>query len=331
MAQTTHLSVQDTQEPTLWRRVSGSASIGSLAGIAVFVLVFIFFSVRAPGFLSVNNLVRSLLMPASIAAVIALGMMVVMTGGGIDLSVSATAGLSALLAAVAAARLDVGLPLMLLIAMLGGLLVGALNGVFVAYIGVSPFVVTLSVVFLAEGLQFLVTLMTISGTYLMLPRDVTRLATKPWFLLGLCALVSVTTYILLDRTIYGRYIRAVGQNLEVARFSGIPVRFYTWLTYAICGVLASIAGLMLTSVEGMARTGSGESYLIDAFLVPILGQSIFGRFSVQGTLFGALFMYMIIDGLFILGTPPESVRIVKGALLLAVILVSGLQKMRSSQ
>lgn len=308
----------------------GGISIGLIAGLVVFLAVFVFFALRAPGFLTSVNLIRSLLMPASIAAVIAIGMTVVMSGGGIDLSVSAIAGLSALLAAVASAQLDVGMPLMLLVAIATGMLMGALNGAFVAYIGISPFVVTLSMVFLANGLQFLVTLVTISGTYLMLPREIIQLASQPAFLLGLCIVTATIIFIIMDRTVHGRYIRSVGENLTAARFSGVRVRFYTWLTYVMSGALAAIGGVMLTSVEGLARTGSGESYLIDAFLLPILGHSIFGRFSVEGTIFGALFMYMIADGLFILGTTPEYVRIVKGGLLLAVILVSGLQKIRSN-
>lgn len=307
-----------------------NSSVGLIAGLVVFAAVFIFFSIRAPGFLTPVNLVRSILMPASIAAVIALGMTVVMSGGGIDLSVSAIAGLSALFGAVAASELGLSIPLMILVAILCGLLMGAINGAFVAYIGISPFVATLSMVYLANGLQFLVTLVTISGTYLMLPRQIIQLASNPWFLLGGCILAAVIVYILLDHTTHGRYIRSMGQNLKVASFSGINVRLYTWLTYVIAGGLSAVGGVMLTSVEGMARTGSGESYLIDAFLLPILGNSVFGRFSVEGTLFGALFMYMIADGMFILGTTPEYVRIIKGALLLAVILVSGIQKMRAN-
>lgn len=327
---TTPVTIGEAGQSTIKQRLTQGNTLSTLAGLVVFALVFLFFALRAPGFLSGVNLVRSLLMPASIAAVIALGMTVVMAGGSIDLSVSAIAGTAALLGAVAGARLGLSFPLTVIIAILGGMLIGAINGVFVAYLGVSPFVVTLSMVFLARGLQFLITLVTISGTYIMLPRSVTRLGGQPLFLLGICAAVAVLIYILLDHTTHGRYIRALGQNLKVAEYSGVRTRLYTWLIFVISGALSAIGGVMLTSVEGMVRTGSGEGYLIDAFLLPILGQSILGRFSVEGTLFGALFMYMIIDGLFILGASPEVVRIVKGGLLLAVILFSGLQKLRQS-
>lgn len=305
-------------------------NLSTLAGLAVFAAVFAFFAWKAPGFLTYGNLVRSIMMPASIAATIALGMTLVMTGAGIDLSVAAVAGLSALLAATVSARLGLSLPLMFIVAMIGGGLMGAVNGAFVAALGVSPFVVTLSMVFLARGLQFLIALTMVSGTYLMLPRDVTRLGSTPAFLIGTCVVVAVLLYVLMDHTVFGRYLRAVGKNLAVARLSGIPVRLITWSSYVLCGAMAAIGGVLLTSQEGMARVGSGESYLIDAFLLPILGQAVFRRFSVAATLFGALFMYMIIDGLFILGTPPEDVRIVKGGLLLAVILVSGIQNMRAN-
>lgn len=297
--------------------------ISMLAGILVFVVVFAFFSFQAPGFFSLLNLERNILMPSSIAIVLALAMTVVMIGGGIDLSVIAISGLSGLASAAAVAQFDFGLPGMIIAAILGGAFVGVINGVLVAYVGISPFVVTLSVVFLVDGLQYLVALGAVSGTYIMLSREVTRLGSKPAFLIGTALGVSILLKIFLDHTVAGRYLRSIGKNLTAARFSGISVRFHTFLSYVIASVLCAIGGIMLTFTEGMARVGSGDSYLIDAFLLPILGQTIFGKFSVEGTVFGALFMYMLINGLYILGAPPESIRIVKGTLLLAIILLSG--------
>ena len=87
---------------------------------------------------------------------------------------------------------------------------------------------------------------------------------------------------------------------------------------------------MLTAYEGVIRVGSGEGFLIDAFVLPILGQAVFRRVSVQGTVFGALFMYMILNGLFIFGTTPEKVDFIKGGLLLMMLIVSGIQKMKES-
>ena len=304
----------------------GGASLNITAGLLVFAAIFIFFSLQAPGFLSRINLVKNLLMPAAIAAVISLGMTVVMTARGIDLSISSIAGLAGLAAAAVAAVLDLGFFPMLLAAVLVGALIGAVNGTLVAFVGISPFVVTLSVVFLAQGLQYLIALGAVSGTYLMFPREITRLGSNSTFVIGIALACAVLLYIFLDRTVFGRRLRAVGSSLEAARFSGIRVRFYYGLSFVICGVYCAVGGILLTFSEGMARVGSGESYLIDAFLLPILGNTIFGKFSVQGTLFGALFMYMIINGLFILGTPPEYIRIIKGGLLLAIILVSGIQK-----
>ena len=309
-------------------RLEGSV-VNIAAGLLIFIGVFVFFSIKAPGFLTRINLVKNLLMPACIAAVISLGMTIVMTAGGVDLSISSIAGVAGLTSAAISAVFDLGFLPMLLGALLIGALVGAINGVLVAYGGISPFVVTLSVVFLAQGLQYLIALGAVSGTYLMLPREITRLGSEPYFVIGISLLCALLLYIFLDRTVYGRYTRAVGTNLEAARFSGIRVRFYYWLSFVICGVYCAVGGILLTFSEGMSRVGSGESYLVDAFLLPILGNTIFGRFSVEGTIFGALFMYMIINGLFILGTPPEYIRIIKGGLLLAIILVSGVQKILS--
>ncbi len=299
---------------------------GLISGMVVFALVFIFFSIKAPSFLSETNLVRNMIMPASISAVIAMGMTVVMAGGGIDLSIANIAGLAGLAAAATSAQLDLPFPLMLLSALIVGGLIGAINGGLVAYAGISPFVVTLSVVYLAHGLQYLIALASVSGTYLMLPRNVSNLGVNPVFQIGLCAAVFIILFIFLDRSMHGRFIKAVGLNINASNFSGIPYRFYTMLTYIICGFCCALTGIMLTANEGLARVGSGESYQIDGFLLPILGKTIFGRFSVQGTLFSALFIYMVINGMFILGVSPEFVKIIKGGLLLGIILVSGIQK-----
>ena len=305
-------------------------NFGILAGSLIFILVFAYFSIKAPSFLTRVNLIRNLLMPATISAVISLGMTIVMSGGGIDLSVASIAGLAGMAAAVGTAQFDLSIPSMILVALFTGALVGSLNGFLVAYCGISPFVVTLSIIYLARGLQYLVALGAVSGTYLMLPKVATKLGGNPTFLIGTAVIVALTLFIFLDHTIYGRYIKSVGANIHAAKYSGIPTRFYTWLTYVICGLCCAITGIMLTFNEGMARVGSGESYQIDAFLLPILGNAIFGRFSVQGTIFSSLFLYMIINGLFILGTPPEYLRIIKGALLITIVLVSGLQKIVAS-
>lgn len=327
---TTNVETDSKRTTRTLRALLKSEHASIVAGLVVFALVFGFFAWQSPVFLKKVNLIRNWLVPASISAVIALGMTAVMASSGIDLSVSAMAGLSALVAASSAAMFDFDPPLMIVMALIAGGLAGALNGFFVAYMGVSPFVVTLSTAFLMRGFQFMVTLVAVDGTYLMLPRDVTQLGSDPNFLIGICIVSAVLLHIFLDRTTHGRFIRATGQNLDVSFLSGIRIRFYTWLTYVLCGVLSAIGGVMLTSYEGMARVGSGESYLVDAFLLPILGQAIFRRFSVVGTLFGALFMYMIINGMFILGTPPEYVRIAKGGLLLVVILATGLQSRYSN-
>jgi len=323
--ETSNMKITNQAKSTLAGK-KAHINYGLISGFIVFALVFTIFTIKAPSFLSKTNLVRNLAMPASISAVIAMGMTIVMTGGGIDLSIANIAGLAGLAAAASSAQFDLPFPLMLLTALIVGGLIGAINGGLVAYAGISPFVVTLSVVFLAHGLQYLISLVSVSGTYLMLPRNVSNLGVNPLFQIGICLAVFLILYIFLDHSMYGRFIKAVGMNLNASNFSGIPYRFYTWLTYVICGFCCALTGIMLTANEGLARVGSGESYQIDGFLLPILGKTIFGRFSIQGTIFSALFIYMIINGRFILGVTPEYVKIIKGGLLLGIILVSGIQK-----
>ena len=202
-----------------------------MGGVLVFILVFAFFAITKPVFLNPSNILRNLMLPAGIAGVIALGMTVVMAGGGIDLSVGATAGLSALVAATVATRIDLGIGGLFLLAMATGLFIGGLNGLFVAYLGVNPFVVTLSTVFLIRGLEYLFTLTLVSGTYLMVPAYAAKAGSSTWFQLGLFLAVAVLLYIFLQSTRFGRAIHTVGESLQVSHYSGLPIRAYTWLTY----------------------------------------------------------------------------------------------------
>ena len=128
----------------------------------------------------------------------------------------------------------------------------------------------------------------------------------------------------------GRYVHAIGENVQVARFSAINVRWYSFLTYVLCGGIAALSGIMLTTYEGMARVGSGDGQLIDAFLLPLLGGVVFQKMSVEGTTYAALLISMIINGLFILGASPATVNITKGALLLLVVIASGIKRMRAT-
>lgn len=299
-----------------------------MGGLTLFIAVLIFLAIKAPVFFTPMNLVRNWLIPAGIAGLIAYGMTIVMAGGGIDLSVGVSAGLCALVSATVATELNIGIAGLIIIAILSGILLGALKGYLVAYLGINPFVVTLSMLFLIRGLQFFVTLTAVNGTYIMLGRDVTVFGNNAVAHLAFFGGSSLLLYIFMDHSKPGRYIKAVGENIEVARYSGIPYRYYTWITYLIGGAMAALGGFMLTSYEGVIRVGSGEGFLIDAFLLPILGQAVFGRVSVQGTLFGSLFMYMLINGLFILGTTPENVDFIKGGLLLVMLIASSLQRLR---
>lgn len=301
---------------------------GWMGGVLIFLLIFIFLSITAPAFLNPVNLLRNWILPAGIASVVSLGMTIVMAGGGINLSVGASAGLSALFAASLSKVFGIDLVPMFIIALISGVLIGAINGMFVSYLGINPFVVTLSSVYLIRGLQYVLALSTVKGTYIMLSKPVLSLGANAYFQIGSFILASILIYIFLEKTRYGRYIKAIGTNIEVARFSGINVRYYTMLTYLICGLLTALGGFMLTAYEGVVRIGAGEGYLIDSFVFPILGQAVFRKMSVEGTLFGALLMYLILNGLYIFGTSPETTDFIKGGLVLLILIISGIQKIK---
>ena len=291
---------------------------GAILSMALFFLVFALLCIYGRGFFTAENLVRNLLMPASMSSVIACGMTLVMRGGGIDLSMGATAGLGAL----TGAALGTNVVSSIAAAMFSGMILGSLNGLFISVIGINPFIVTLTTSFVAKGLQFLVSLQKAQSTALLWSLPMDRLGSSPVFQIGTSLLVIIFLYVFIEKTKYGRYVKAIGENSEVAIYSGIPVRFYSWMTYVIGSVLAGLSGVMLTSYEGLVRVGSGDNFLLDAFLLPLLGKAVFGRLSIAGTVFAALFLAMIVNGLYILGLPPSWVNAMKGVLLFSMVVAS---------
>ncbi|MGN7286125.1 ABC transporter permease subunit [Shouchella clausii] len=298
-----------------------TATLGPFIGLFLIILII---SILNPGFLSAPNLLN-VLRQVSINALIAFGMTFVILTGGIDLSVGAILAFSG---AVTATLLSSGMDpiLAILIGLLVGAALGAINGIIIAKGKVAPFIATLATMTIYRG----ATLMFTDG------RPVSNLGDSTLFqMLGggyffgipmpaITMMISfVILYLILKKTTFGRRVYAVGGNEEASILSGIKVDRIKIYVYSLTGFLAAIAGVILTSRLNSAQPTAGTMYELDAIAAVVLGGTSLtgGKGWIVGTLIGALIIGVLNNGLNLLGVSSFFQQMVKGSVILLAVLL----------
>lgn len=293
--------------------------IGPLIGLIVLVIVL---SLASSQFFTIGNL-SNVLLQTSVNALIAVGMTFVILTAGIDLSVGSSLALSSAIAAGLMAS-NTNPWIASIIGIVVGAGAGLINGLFVAYGRLAPFIVTLGTMTLYRGLTQIYT----QGMPIFnLPNSFSNFGAGS--LLGVpipvlvTALVFILAWIVLKRMTTGRRIYALGGNESAAYLAGVPVRRYLVLVYVISGVLAALAGLILTSRLSTAEPTAGTGYELDAITAVVLGgTSLFGgEGTLLGTLIGALILGVINNGLNILNVNSFYQDAVKGVIILLAIML----------
>lgn len=309
--------------------LSKNSEILSL-GVILAVLVLLF-SLALPGkFLRPSNL-QSMAFQLPELGVLAFAMMITMLTGGINLSIISSANLSGIIMAMILTRNvtpnmgggDLGwiIFLAILAGMSISLAVGLVNGMIIAYIGISPILATLGTMTLLEGISLVITrgyvisglprslLVIGNGTFLGVP--------VPLFIL---IAVAIAVAILLNKTRLGLSTYMIGSNIKATGFSGINTNKVTILVYMISGLLAGIASLIMMARFNSAKAGYGSSYLLVTVLVSVLGginpNGGFGK--VSGVFIGLILLQVISSGLNLLGISQFLTLALWGALLLGV-------------
>ncbi len=302
------------------RRLGIGQKLGPLAGLFAIVLVV---SIMEPDFLTLNNLFN-ILRQVSINALIAFGMTFVILTGGIDLSVGSILALSS--AFVAGLMTDGTSALITVLAgLIVGAVMGALNGMVISLGKVAPFIATLATMTIFRGL----TLVYTDGN------PITGLSQGGWFeLFGrgyfwifpvpvLTMLIAFAVlYFILKKTTFGRYTYAIGGNEEAAKLMGIQVNKVKIMIYSLSGLMAALAGIILTSRLNSAQPTAGTSYELDAIAAVVLGGTSLsgGRGWIVGTLIGALIIGTLNNGLNLLGVSSFFQLVVKGLVILFAVL-----------
>ena len=302
-------------------------SLGRESGGILVLLIFIAVLILTTSdFLTLTNL-DNLVRQVMVFAVLSVGELFVILTGGIDLSVGSVLGLSG---GVTALLLTGGMsvPLTILIGLLVGLGIGLINGLLVTRMGLPPFIATLGMLGAARGL---VLLLTGAKTIAPLP-DAFNIIANGYFLglpslFWILVLVAVIAAFVLGRTVFGRYIYAVGSNAESSRLSGVPVNWVLLAVYSISGLLAGFAGILTSSRLGAGIPTAGTGYELQAIAGAVIGgASLSGaKGRAIGAVLGALIMGLLNNGGNLLGIDPFYLQIAIGLLIILAVYFDNLQ------
>lgn len=297
---------------------------GNIGIIIVLLLLFITLSFTSDVFLTNDNLI-TVLRQISINVFLALGMTLVIILAGIDLSVGAVVALSGTLTVGLIVSGGLPVPLAILIGLLLGTALGFLNGCIVTQFKLPAFIVTLATMNVAQGIAYLY-----SGGQSERIRNEAYTSIGTGQLFGFLPLPVLYMFVLififsvlLNKTKFGTYVYAIGGNREAARLSGVPIKKVEIAVYTLTGLLAAFAGIVLSARMYSGQPSVGQGYEMDAIAACVLGgvSMAGGRGRISGTIFGAMVIGVISNGLNLMGVSSFWQLVVKGIIILIAILV----------
>jgi ribose transport system permease protein len=299
-------------------------------GLIVLLILFGALTLASNEFLTGNNL-DNLARQVAVFGIIAVGQLLVILTAGIDLSVGSVLGLTG---CISAELLVHGTPVLIaiLVGLLAGVLIGAFNGALVAYGKLPPFIVTLGMLGIARGAVLVI---TDASTVQPLPDSFGNIANGDFLglpnLLWIFAIVVAIASFVLRRTVFGRYVYAVGSNPESARLAGVPVARVLLSVYAIAGLLAALGGVLFTSRLTAGIPTAGTGYELNAIAACVIGgASLFGaKGGAFGAAAGALIVGTLNNGGNLLAINSFYLQIIIGGLILVAVAFDQWQGRRS--
>src|ERR1022692_2543619 len=297
-----------------------------LAMLVIWLALVVWFGLLNHNFLSERTFI-TLANRIPALAVVAAGMTLVLIIGGIDLSVGSVLGLCGAVVGLALVNFHLPIWAAILLALGVGLAAGTLNGVVSVRLGIPSFIVTLGMLEIARGLAYLTTnsqTKYIGSDVEGLSTPVAGLAVSPAFIITL--LVIVAGQVVLSRTVFGRYLIAIGTNEQAVRLAGINPRPFKIAVFALLGLLAGLGGVFYTSRLGSSDPNAGVGLELSAIAAVVIGGTSLmgGRGSVVNTFFGVLIIATLEAGLAQVGASEPTKRVITGMVIVgAVILDAG--------
>lgn len=327
---------------------SNTLAMNLLKGRTFIVLIalLILFSVIAPNFLSMNT---AMLIAKHVAlyGLLAIGMTYVIITGGIDLSVGAIVGLSGM---IAGGLLEKGLtlklfdvtvyfsvPLVVLITVIIGALIGVVNGLVITKFNVAPFIATLGMMYVARGFAMIhskgATYSKLVGNpvlgntgYVIFGRSIPGTIIPVGVVI--LAIVAVVAAVALKKTPFGWHILSIGGNEKASKLSGVKVNKVKIMVYAFSGFCAAIVGIIASSQLMAAHPATGESWEMNAIAASVLGGTSMagGVGSIGGTVVGAFVIGVINDGMVMCGVSEFWQKVIKGMVIVFAVIIDQFQR-----
>ena len=295
-----------------------------LLAFASLIVIFAFFSIASSSFFSYGN-VTNILFSTVVIGTLALGTTFVIISGGIDLSIGTGMSLCAVMSGVFIVNMGMPVALGVLMAILFGGLIGFVNGFNVAVLGLPPFIATLAMMLVAQGLALVIS----KSAPIYFSDDPGFIKISTGNLLGVdipnavlvLLVAAVVAVVLLNRTVLGRYNYSIGSNEEATALSGINVRAWKITIYTLAGLFIGLAGVMISARLGSAQPATGAGYELQAIAAVVIGGTSLagGKGSVVGTVIGALIISVLNNGLQIMSIPQEWQNVVLGLVILVAV------------
>ncbi|MFF8945285.1 substrate-binding domain-containing protein [Streptomyces sp. NPDC014864] len=297
---------------------------GALTALVVLVIAL---SALSGDFLTTDNLLN-IGVQAAVTAILAFGVTFVIVSAGIDLSVGSVAALSATVLAWSATSAGVPVVLAVVLAVATGIVCGLVNGFLIAYGKLPPFIATLAMLSVGRGLSLVIS----QGSPIALPDSVSHLGDTLGGWLPVPVLVMVVmgllTAFVLGRTYIGRSMYAIGGNEEAARLSGLKVKKQKLAIYALSGLFAAAAGIVLAARLSSAQPQAAQGYELDAIAAVVIGGASLagGTGKASGTLVGALILAVLRNGLNLLSVSAFWQQVVIGAVIALAVLLDTVRR-----
>ncbi|MFD1202565.1 ABC transporter permease [Leucobacter albus] len=306
------------------KQVQQSLAFGTL------IALFVFFSLANPNFLTWSN-ISGVLLATAVIAVLAVGTTFVIITGGIDLSLGTGMALCSVMTGVFITNLGMPIAVGVVGGVLTGVLMGLINGLNVTFLRLPPFIATLAMMMIAGGLALVIS--GVAPIYFSSSAPTFKLLATGTLIPGLPNAVLITlvlavlAYLVLNRSLLGRYTFAIGSNEEAARLSGVNTRRWKIYVYMLSGAFTGVAGVLIAARLDSAQPQIGQGYELQAIAAVIIGGTslLGGRGSILGTVIGALIMGVLVNGLRIMSIQSEWQNIVVGTVVLIAVFFDSLR------
>lgn len=338
---TSHVeALRDFQEPSLLRRILRMRESGVF--LALVILIAILSVTRYYSFLTSTNL-QNLSTQITFTAISGIGVLFVILTAGVDLSLGSSAGLSSFVCAIAVVLTPnpyAGIAVGLAAAILTGALVGAANGAVVSYLRVTPFIVTLGMMWVARTLIYELGRVVVADH--LVPKELRQASAMP--VTGIpqvfvdagagsiggipipvlfLVVVAIVAHFILTYTVFGRRLYAIGGNEEATHLSGINVRRVKFFAYVFCSAICGITGFLYVARFTSGTMEAGRNHELEAIAAAVIGGTSLmgGSGSVLGVVLGACVMGVVSNGMDMLGIPPEPKLGIIGAVIIAAAIL----------